>query len=38
MSWRDIPGWFSFQETYDQAVSEAPQEGARFLEIGACFW
>lgn len=37
MSWRDIPGWMKFQETYDEAVRNAPQVGARFLEIGTAF-
>lgn len=37
MSWQEIPGWFSFQQTYDQAVEEAPIQGARFLEIGCAF-
>lgn len=33
-TWHDIPGFFDFQDIYDQAVEEAG-DGARFVEIGA---
>jgi hypothetical protein len=32
-SWQDIPGWFDFQDIYDQAVSEA-QPGDTLIEVG----
>jgi hypothetical protein len=32
-SWQDIPGWFDFQDVYDQAVSEA-QPGDTLIEVG----
>ena len=35
MSYKDILGWMTFEETYAEAVRNAPQTGARFLEIGA---
>jgi predicted O-methyltransferase YrrM len=37
MSYQDIPGWMSFEEIYRQAVREAPQTGARFVELGSAF-
>lgn len=36
-TWKDIPGWFDFQDLYDGAVNRAPQKGAVFVEIGALF-
>lgn len=33
-SWRDVPGWFDFQDIYLEAVAQAPQRGARFVELG----
>jgi hypothetical protein len=32
-AWPDIPGFFDFQDIYDQAVLEA-KDGARFVEVG----
>ena len=32
-SWQDIPGWFDFQDIYDQAVSEA-RPGDTLIEVG----
>ncbi len=32
-TWRDIPGFFDFQDVYDLAVAEA-KHGARFVEVG----
>ena len=37
MSWDKIPGWMAFEQTYDEAVAKAPQQGARILEIGTAF-
>lgn len=34
-SWRDIPGFFDFEDIYDQAVEEA-RSADRFVEVG-CF-
>jgi predicted O-methyltransferase YrrM len=36
-TWRDIPGWFDFQDIYEQAVREAPASGAHFVEVGVLF-
>lgn len=36
-TWRDIPGWFDFQDVYEQATREAPQTGAHFVEVGVLF-
>lgn len=36
-TWNDIPGWFDFDDIYDQMIAEAPQEGARFVELGMFF-
>ncbi len=33
-SWRDIPGWFDFQDVYDQAVAEAV-DGDTLVEVGS---
>ena len=33
-SWQDIPGWFDFQDIYDQAVSEA-EDGDTLVEVGS---
>lgn len=33
LSWRDVPGWFDFQNIYDQAVREA-KDGDTFVEVG----
>lgn len=32
-SWRDIHGWFDFQDVYRQIVNEIP-DGGRFVEVG----
>lgn len=38
MNWRDVPGWFDFQDIYDEAVAEASWERpAHFVEVGAAF-
>lgn len=34
MTWKDIPGWFDFNEIYQEAVEKA-SHGATFVEIGA---
>lgn len=36
MSWEQIPGWFGFRETYDEAVARMP-DGAVLVEIGVAF-
>jgi hypothetical protein len=36
MSYDQIPGWFAFRATYDEAVERA-QDGAVFVEIGVAF-
>jgi hypothetical protein len=33
LGWRNIPGWFDFDDIYQQAVDEA-QDGATFVEVG----
>lgn len=37
----DVPGWFDFQDIYDEAVTAAPWTasvtGARFVEVGVAF-
>jgi hypothetical protein len=33
-TWEDIPGWFNFQDVYDQAVAEA-REGDTLVEVGS---
>ena len=33
MDWRDIPGWFNFQNLYDEAVRRA-RSGDHFVEVG----
>ncbi len=37
MTWQSAPGWFDFADIYDQAVNEAPRDGARFVELGIFF-
>jgi len=36
MSWREIPGWFGFSQTYDRFI-EMAQDGDAFVEIGVAF-
>ena len=36
MSWRDLPGWFSFPGFYRDIVEQAPK-GATLVEIGSAF-
>lgn len=36
MSWQDIPGWFDFQDIYNEAVRDAPK-GAILVEVGVAF-
>ncbi len=33
-TWKDIGGWFDFQDIYDSAVAKAPTTGGRFVEVG----
>jgi len=37
MTWQDVPGFFDFQDLYSEAVHNAPDSGARFVEIGTFF-
>lgn len=36
MGWYDIPGWFDFQDIYEEAVDQAPSD-AVLVEIGVGF-
>jgi hypothetical protein len=36
-TWMDVPGWFDFQDVYEQAVREAPSSGAHLVEVGVLF-
>lgn len=36
MSWREIPGWYAFSETYGEMVASCPEGGA-ITEIGVAF-
>jgi SAM-dependent methyltransferase len=36
MIWRDVPGWFDFDDIYAEAVIEA-RPGARFVELGCAY-
>lgn len=38
-TWRDVPGWFDFDDIYDEAVEERKMftRPVRFVEIGVCF-
>ena len=36
MSWRSLPGWFSFPQFYREIVEQAPK-GATLVEIGSAF-
>jgi predicted O-methyltransferase YrrM len=41
-TWRDVPGWFDFDDIYDEAIAAAPEDwrgGApsRFVEIGVAY-
>lgn len=33
MTWSDLPGWFDYQDLYDQVVAEV-SDGAVFVELG----
>lgn len=33
-TYQSIPGWFDFQDVYENAVFHAPEVGARFCEVG----
>lgn len=37
LDWKKVPGWFDFDDLYQEAVDRAPPSGARFLEIGILF-
>lgn len=34
LSWRQVPGWFDFDDVYREAVDRAPSGGAHFVEVG----
>lgn len=34
LTWRQMPGWFNFDDIYQEAVDLAPATGARFVEVG----
>lgn len=36
MSWQDIPGWFNFEDLYDELVETAPQDST-IIEVGSAF-
>lgn len=36
MSWRDIPGWFNFDDIYDEAI-ERSEDGDVLVEVGVAF-
>jgi len=35
--WDQVPGWFNFEDVYQEAVDRAPREGAHFVEVGVLF-
>ena len=37
LTWRDVPGYFDFNEIYAAAVVEAPVVGEHFVEVGVLF-
>jgi len=37
ISWQQVPGWFNFDDVYQQAVDRAPPSGAHFVEVGVLF-
>jgi predicted O-methyltransferase YrrM len=34
ITWKDVPGWFSWPAIYDDAIARAPQSGALFVDVG----
>jgi hypothetical protein len=36
MTWSDLPGWFNFEDIYDEAVAACP-EGGTLVEVGVAF-
>jgi len=36
-SWKDVPGWYDFDDIYREAVAIAPHRGAHFVEVGTFF-
>lgn len=34
-TWREIDGWFNFEELYEEQVNAAPASGAVFVEVGS---
>lgn len=34
ITWRHVPGWFDFDDVYQEAVDRAPSSEAHFVEIG----
>ena len=37
ISWRQVPGWFDFDDVYREAVDRAPPSGAHFVEVGVLY-
>lgn len=37
ITWRQVPGWFNFDDIYQEAVDRAPARDASFIEIGVLF-
>ena len=37
LTWRNVPGYFDFQDIYADAVARAPTDGAHFVEVGVLF-
>jgi len=37
ITWRQVPGWFNFEDVYDHALARAPESGATFVEVGVLF-
>ena len=36
LTWQHVPGWFDFDDVYQEAVDRAPPQGAHFVEVGVC--
>lgn len=37
ITWREVPGWFNFDDIYQEAVDRSPPSGATFLEVGVLY-
>lgn len=37
ITWEKVPGWFNFDDVYQEAVDRAPRDGAHFVEVGVLF-